>query len=182
MLTANRGSQLVLSVRNEHMVISCGWDFLIAWWLDVKGECPKEREPGTTITLFMTWPQKSCSVTFTAVYLLSQSQSSTQVHRRRNRFYLLIGVWHDSKGTCGTRYIAVANSRKYNLLHLASCIKKKRKKMFLLFVCVKSPQTRKDTVNLSFRLPCPSGFMVEIQVLTNALLHQLTLLCFKVME
>ena len=71
---------------------------------------------------------------------------------------------------------------KQNLPYLPSYIKKKKKKKCVLYLCVKSPQARKDTVNFSVRLPCPSGFMVELQVLTNPSLHQLTLLCFKVMK
>lgn len=35
-------------------------------------------------------------------------------------------------------------------------------------MCVKTPQARKDTVDFSVRLPCPSGFVVEIQVLTES--------------
>ena len=125
------------NVRNEHMVSSCGWGFITTWWWDLKGECPKERESGIAITLFMTWPWPSCSVTSTALYLLSQSQCSAKVQSRRNRFYLLIGLCHGSGGTFGTGYIAVAIFRKDNLPHMISYIKKKRqKKMFLVCVCV----------------------------------------------
>lgn len=103
---------------------------------------------------------------------MSQSPSSTPVQRRRNRFHLLVGVWHVSGGTCGTGYIAEEIFRKYNLPHLVSYIKNKRKKdlffFFLKFVHVKSPQARKDTVHFSVRLPCPSGFMVGIQALTES--------------
>lgn len=103
------------------------------------GERPKERAD-TSIALLMTWPQKSCSGISTAFYLVSQSQSSTQVQRKRTRFYLLVGARHASGGTCGIGYTAEAILRKCNLPHLASYIKKRRKKEKKKFnLCVLKP-------------------------------------------
>lgn len=90
------------------------------------------------------------------LFELSQSQSSAQGQRRRNRFHLLVEACHGSGGTFGTGSTAVAIFRKYNLPHLASHIKTEREKMFF-HLCVWRAH-RQQNIQLISQVTLPTWF------------------------